>query len=385
MKKIIAILLAFVMVLSLTACGKKSSSKITGEAAIFWYSFEDTYLTSVREAMHQALDDAKVSYQDYDAQGSKTTQTEQIQQAITKGASVLIVNVADIGSKDSAQSIVNMAKGVGIPVVFFNRPVAREVVTAYSRAAYVGTDYTMVGHLQGKMIGRYVLANYDALDLNHDGLISYVLLKGQENNAEADARTQYSVENANAILAEADKPALKFYDESNGNQYLVDQGIGWSAQQGREHMRSVLSVYNESARNMVELVIANNDDMALGAISALQSAGYNLGDGGTTIPVFGVDATAGAQSAIDSHFMTGTIKQDATAMAKTVVKIAANLCTALEQESDKKAKTIVDKFDGIDPNWIPAEQPEEEAQTLDTEGSQVQWCVNIPYSVYGGA
>ena len=70
MKKIIAILLSAVMVLSLTACGKKSSSKITGEAAIFWYSFEDTYLTSVREAMHQALDDAKVSYQDYDAQGS---------------------------------------------------------------------------------------------------------------------------------------------------------------------------------------------------------------------------------------------------------------------------------------------------------------------------
>ena len=57
----------------------------------------------------------------------------------------------------------------------------------------------------------------------------------------------------------------------------------------------------------------------------------------------------------------------------------------MEQESDKKAKTIVDKFDGIDPNWIPAEQAEEEAQTLDTEGTPVQWCVNIPYSVYGGA
>ena len=65
------------------------------------------------------------------------------------------------------------------------------------------------------------------------------------------------------------------------------------------YMSTALAQYTESNKNMIELVIANNDEMALGAISALQTAGYNK-DGKTVIPVFGVDATDAAKSAIRS-------------------------------------------------------------------------------------
>ena len=135
---------------------------------------------------------------------------------------------------------------------------------------------------------------------------------------EADARTQYGVEDADLVLTGANKPALKFYDEKNAAKYLVDQNGAWSAAQGQEYMQTILSSYNEANGNMVELVIANNDDMALGAIAALQAAGYNKNDGGVTIPVFGVDATAAAQEAIAAKAMTGTIKQDAQGMAAAV-------------------------------------------------------------------
>ena len=376
MKKIIALVLALVMVLGLVACGASEAPAATeapkadapaaeapaapeaagidGEIAIFWYTFGDTYLSSVRAAMNEALAATGLEYHDYDANGSQTTQTEQIQTAITKGAAVLVVNIVDASSDDATQAIIDMAKNAELPLVFFNRSVSEALVSAYDKAAYVGTDYTMAGHMEGKMIGEHVLANYDAVDLNGDGEISYVMFKGQEGNMEADARTQYGVEDADAVLTAAGKPALKFYDDKNAAKYLVDQNGAWSAAQGQEYMQTILSSYNEANGNMVELVIANNDDMALGAIAALQAAGYNKNDGGVTIPVFGVDATAAAQEAIAAKSMTGTIKQDAVGMANAVVKIAENLGLG---------KGTFDDVVG------------------DLEGT---WRVNIPYSAYSG-
>ena len=355
MKKFIALVLVLTMALSLAACGSSGNSgKNDGEVAVFWYTFGDTYLSSVRAALNTALTNAGVKYQDYDANGSQTTQTEQIQTAITKGASVLVVNIVDASSDDATQAIVDMAKNANTPLVFFNRSVSEEIVSAYDKAAFVGTDYTQAGHMEGKMIGDYLIANYDAVDLNGDGVISYVMFKGQEGNMEADARTQYGVEDADAVLTGAGKPQLSFYDANNASKYLVDQNGAWSAAQGQDYMQTILAQYSEANGNMVELVIANNDDMALGAIAALQAAGYNNGTG-KTIPVFGVDATDAAKEKIADGSMTGTIKQDAVGMAEAVSTIAQNLAAG-------KAT-----FDGID-----------SANVVGT------WRVNIPYSSYTG-
>ena len=355
MKKFIALVLVLTMALSLAACGGSgSSSKKDGEVAVFWYTFGDTYLSSVRAALNTALTNAGVKYQDYDANGSQTTQTEQIQTAITKGASVLVVNIVDASSDDATQAIVDMAKNANTPLVFFNRSVSEEIVSAYDKAAYVGTDYTQAGHMQGEMIGNYLVANYDAIDLNGDGVISYVMFQGQEGNAEADARTQYGVEDADAVLTGAGKAQLSFYDANNTSKYLVDQNGAWSAAQGQDYMQTILAQYSEANSNMVELVIANNDDMALGAIAALQAAGYNNGTG-KTIPVFGVDATDAAKEKIADGSMTGTIKQDAEGMANAISTITQNLASG-------KAT-----FEGID-----------SANVVGT------WRVNIPYSSYTG-
>ena len=355
MKKFIALVLVLTMALSLAACGGSgSSSKKDGEVAVFWYTFGDTYLSSVRAALNTALTNAGVKYQDYDANGSQTTQTEQIQTAITKGASVLVVNIVDASSDDATQAIVDMAKNANTLLVFFNRSVSEEIVSAYDKAAYVGTDYTQAGHMQGEMIGNYLVANYDAIDLNGDGVISYVMFKGQEGNAEADARTQYGVEDADAVLTGAGKAQLSFYDANNTSKYLVDQNGAWSAAQGQDYMQTILAQYSEANSNMVELVIANNDDMALGAIAALQAAGYNNGTG-KTIPVFGVDATDAAKEKIADGSMTGTIKQDAEGMANAISTITQNLASG-------KAT-----FEGID-----------SANVVGT------WRVNIPYSSYTG-
>ena len=104
----------------------------------------------------------------------------------------------------------------------------------------------------------------------------------------------------------------------------------------------------------IGLVIANNDEMALGAISALQSAGYNK-QNAKTIPVFGVDATDAARSAIKAGSMTGTIKQDSEGMAEAMLHLVENFTEGN------------DKFKGID-----------------LENVVGDWRVNIPYSAYTG-
>ena len=232
-KKALALLLSLCMALSLAACGGgggnsdaasgDSGSKAAGEVSIFYYTFNDTYLSSVRSAMDAALSAAGVNFNNYDGNNIQTTQTDSIDTAIAKGASILAVNLVDTGSNDAAQNIVDKAKAQSIPVVFFNRSVEESVVSSYDNCAFVGTDYTQAGKMQGDMIGQYLVDNYDAVDLNGDGVISYVMFKGDEANQEAIYRTQYGQENADAILAEAGKPALKFYDDTNANRYLVDQ------------------------------------------------------------------------------------------------------------------------------------------------------------------
>ena len=117
----------------------------------------------------------------------------------------------ETSTSDPAKDIVEAARKADIPVIFFNREVAdNDVINSYEKCAFVGTNAPDAGHMQGEMIGNYVLANYDAIDLNGDGKISYVMFKGQEANAEAEARTQFGVEDADKVLTAAGKPALEY-------------------------------------------------------------------------------------------------------------------------------------------------------------------------------
>lgn len=354
MKKLMAVILTLAFALGLTACGGGSGSSSNGEVSVFYYTYSDTYISSVRSAMDKLLTDAGLKFQNYDANGNQTTQTEQVTTALAKGSKLLIVNVVDTGSNDAAQNIIDQAKAKNVPVIFFNRSVEESVVTSYDKCVFVGTDYEMAGHMQGEMIGKYLVENYDKLDLNGDGKISYVMFKGQEGNMEAIARTQYGVEDANKVLKEAGKPELEFYDASNKNKYLVDQNGTWSSAAATDYMGTILAQYSEANKNMVELVIANNDEMALGAVSALQTAGYNK-EGTKAIPVFGVDATDAAKSAVNSGAMVGTIKQDADGMAKAITTITQNFF------ADKNA-----------------------LDSINSENLVGKWRVNIPYATYTG-
>ena len=114
MKKALALLLALVMVISMAACGSKTTTPSTNAATtpapagneteaqveaselkvgVFYYTFADTYISSVRTALDAQLDSLGVTYNNFDGNNNQTTQNEQIQTAVTDGYNLLVVNM----------------------------------------------------------------------------------------------------------------------------------------------------------------------------------------------------------------------------------------------------------------------------------------------------
>ena len=362
-KKLLAVLLCVAMVAAMAVgCGggkdsgesKDEGKKSDLNIGVFYYTYADTYIASVRTALDKKLDDMGVKYQDYDGNNNQTTQNEQIDTAIQTGANLLIVNIVTSGSNDASTQIIDKAKAADVPVIFFNRAVEDEkseegtILGSYEKCAFVVTDAPEAGHMQGEMIGDYVVENFDTVDLNGDGKISYAMFMGQLGNAEAIYRTQFAVEDANKKLEEAGKPALEFFDPANTDKYQVDQDGAWSATAANNYMTTNLSQYNEGNNNMIELIICNNDGMAEGAVAALNDKGYNTGDPAKTIPVFGVDATDAAKKLIADGKMVGTIKQDAEGMAACIAQLTQNTADGKELvdgvEKDMISEKVANKI-----------------------------------------
>ena len=177
LKKLSALLLAGAMCLSIAACSSstgggeseapESAAPATTEGTettasdlnvgVFYYTYSDVYITSVRTALDAALDGMGITYQDYDGNNTQSNQLDQVNTAISNGANLLVVNIVETSSPDAAQTVCDAASTAGIPVIFFNREVDDSVINSYDNAAFVGTDAAEAGHMQGEMIANYLI------------------------------------------------------------------------------------------------------------------------------------------------------------------------------------------------------------------------------------
>ena len=304
MKKIT---LAFILILSviLTGCGGKNMAEdpaAGGEEKIgvLIYKYDDTYISTVRQAL-EAKAKGKATLFLNDGKGDQGTQNDQVDLLLQKDVDVLLVNMVDIGA---ASTVVNKAKAAGVPVIFFNREPDTNVIKSYDKARFVGTNAKDAGVIQGEIIvdlwktGKY--------DKNGDGKMQYVMFKGEPDNPEAVARTEYSVKTIKENGIEVQELGL--------------QVANWDTEQANRAMEAWITKFGDK----IEMVISNNDGMAQGAIAALQAAGFNKGDENKFIPVVGVDATDAARELISKKYMSGTVLQDGDAMAQALITLAMN-------------------------------------------------------------
>ena len=119
MKKILSLVLALAMMLSVGA------TALADDAYVFWYTFGDVYLTSVRTALNGALTAKGLNTVDQDANATQATQTDQINNALVSGASAIVINMCESGAIGVAENLLNTVKGYGLPCVFFNRAISQ--------------------------------------------------------------------------------------------------------------------------------------------------------------------------------------------------------------------------------------------------------------------
>ncbi len=309
-KKLVTLLLAIaVMSVVAVGCGnKEEGSKETKKVGVLIYKFDDTYISSVRQAL-EALDkeDANIELVMQDGQENQGMQNDQLDNLISQKVSALLVNIVDIGA---AQNVIDKAKAADIPVVFFNREPDKELIKQYDKARFVGTKPEEAGIIQGEMMAK--LFEDKKYDRNGDGMINYVLLHGGTDNPEAVARSEFSVKTMN--------------EKGIKTEELAMQIASWDSEKAKNAMDGWL----QKDEKNIDLVIANNDGMASGAISSLKAIGYNMGDDAKYIPVFGVDATEEAKVLIKDKAMAGTVMQDGVGMAKAVFELGKNAANGKE-------------------------------------------------------
>ncbi|KAA9000569.1 galactose/glucose ABC transporter substrate-binding protein MglB [Affinibrenneria salicis] len=263
------------------------------------YKYDDNFMSVVRKAIEQ---DAKaspdVTLLMNDSQNDQSKQNDQIDVLIAKGVKALAINLVDPAA---APVVIDKARANEVPIVFYNKEPSRQAMDSYDKVWYVGTDSKESGVIQGQLIAKHWHAS-PAWDLNKDGQIQFVLLKGEPGHPDAEARTTYVIRTLN--------------DSGIKTQQLQLDTAMWDTAQAKDKMDAWLSGPNAGK---IEVVIANNDAMAMGAVEALKA--HNK----ASIPVFGVDALPEALAMVKSGAMAGTVLNDAENQAKATFGLAKNL------------------------------------------------------------
>ncbi|WP_114191937.1 galactose/glucose ABC transporter substrate-binding protein MglB [Edaphovirga cremea] len=263
------------------------------------YKYDDNFMSVVRKAIEkEAKSSSDITLLMNDSQNDQSKQNDQIDVLLAKGVKALAINLVDPAA---APVIIEKARGNDVPVVFYNKEPSRKALDSYDKAYYVGTDSKESGVIQGKLIEKHWKAN-PQWDLNKDGVIDFVLLKGEPGHPDAEARTKYVVDTLNK-------------DNLKTKELALDTAM-WDTAQAKDKMDAWLSGPNA---NKIEVVIANNDAMAMGAVEALKA--HNK----SSIPVFGVDALPEALALVKSGAMAGTVLNDANNQAKATFQLAKNL------------------------------------------------------------
>ena len=206
MKKLLALVLAAVMALSLVACGGSSdagSDVKTYKVGVAIYQFDDNFMTLYREELKSYFESKNTDTVKYevtlvDSKNDMATQTDQIRNFITQGMDLIICNLVQTSS---AETIIDEVVAADIPLVLINREPLKydangvPMVEAYEgildnpTVCYVGADARQSGTYQGEI----VLELADKGDIDGDGVVRYVMIIGDPENIDAQFRTEFSI------------------------------------------------------------------------------------------------------------------------------------------------------------------------------------------------
>lgn len=242
------------------------------------------------------------------ADGDVSKQLSQIQNFIASGVDAIIVNVIETST---SPTITQMAADAGIPLVYVNNT-PRDVENLGEKAAFVGSDELVAGTLAAEGVCKRLIAR----GVTDEAPV--LIVQGILANETSGLRTK----GAHDVVARPECSFMKIIDE---------QAANWDPVKAQDLMTNWITAGYQPAA-----VIANNDEMAFGAINALKAVGWNMED----IEIAGVDAIHEALEYMKRGDLDVTVFQDVKAQGAASVDMAMSLAKGEEVES---------------PNWIPYE------------------------------
>ncbi|MBU1141932.1 MAG: galactose ABC transporter substrate-binding protein [Firmicutes bacterium] len=300
-------LLILIIVLFLFGCQTKTTI-----IPLLIYDMNDTYMEDFEQRIRNNADD-ELSIVTYDCQNSQIIQNEYIEQLMDDGYQLLIINPVD---RLSVYAIIEKAMQTNTTIIFINREPLEIDMNLSDSLYYIGADARQSAELQAEIVMELFGGNPNQLnqfDKNSDGVIQTVILKGEQGHQDAEARTQYVIETL---------------DNENYQVEVLDVVIAnFDTDTAVIAMEQLIDKYG----NTIEVVLSNNDAMAIGAIKALKNYNYFIDanhdgiidrESETWIPVIGIDGLDIAIDQIEKGYLYGTVLNDSQKMADAIYELS---------------------------------------------------------------
>ncbi|WP_024865300.1 substrate-binding domain-containing protein [Butyrivibrio sp. FCS014] len=302
LKRFVIFLLTGAMIVGLmSGCGINAGSKPAGKIKIgvTLYDQYDTFISQLMECFTDLVED-NVEVAVYNASNSQQTQNTQVRKMIEDGCNVICVNLVD---RTDPTAVIDAARKADVPIIFFNRELVEGDMGRWNKLFYVGANAIESGILEGELAAE-AIKNDASIDRNGDGVIQFVVLEGEAGHQDSIVRTEYSVDTMIKAGIEVDKLG-----------YAI---ANWNRAQAQTKMSQLI----EQSGDSIELVLSNNDDMALGAIDAYEAAGVLE----SAMPVFfGIDGTDVGLEAVAQGKLKGTVYNDKEGQAGAMYSLAMTL------------------------------------------------------------
>ncbi|WP_126426166.1 substrate-binding domain-containing protein [Brevibacillus marinus] len=320
-RNFLSVFLTMILMASLvTGCGSSSSSPQAGGGTAAQGSGGDTdgklkigatvyymteFITLAAEGLKQEAQKQNVDLTILDANNDVSKQISQIENLISQKVDAIIVAAVD---SDAVAPAVQKAKEAGIPLIGLNMLINSPDVTAYS-----GPNDVEAGELE---------MQYVADKLGGKGNI--VILEGPIGTS-AQLQRREGIHNV--------------LEKNPGIQVLAEQTANWS----RAEALSLMENWLQSFEGQIDAVVAQNDEMALGAIQALEAKGLK-----DEVIVVGVDAIKDACESIKAGKLDATVFQDAVTEAQQAVQLAVKAAKGEPFEKENLIKMELVTKENVD-------------------------------------
>lgn len=253
-----------------------------------------------------------ISFMTHDAKSNSINQVVQIDADFKFAESTIIIT----NDNTSARNAITYSKKQKTPLVFsLIKP--QVSFLPYPKAWFVGPNESLAGQIQADMLHEYI-KKHGAIDKNHNKVLDLVVIRGEKSNPDTITRTT-SVMSGLISHGYILSPMTENYANWNLDEAYKLMGIQ----------------IKKLGLDNIEAIVANNDEMALGVLKAIQEYGYNSGDSNKFIPVFGIGGDSSVLEALDKGEISGTVIPDLDTMAKITVEILLNKDLSEQNIRDK--------------------------------------------------